>query len=274
MTLVQAFILGLVQGLTEFLPISSSGHLVLVPWALGWRLDPEITFAFNVLVQVGTILAVMLYFRHDLWAIGRDMLAAIAQRQLPGSHNARLGWLIVLATVPGAVFGAAFKDFFESLFENPRGVSGLLLGTALLLTVAERLGQRARDIQSLGWMDGLVMGLFQALAIFPGISRSGSTIAAGMLRGLNRAAAARFSFLLAVPIMLGAGAVAALDLAQAGNLGRYLDVLLAGFVMAGVVGYLSIHWLLGFVARNSLYGFAGYCTLAGIAGLILSFVRG
>lgn len=274
MTLLQAFILGIVQGATEFLPVSSSGHLVLVPWILGWQIDPAIDFAFDVLVQVGTIIAVILYFWRDLWAIGSETLLALARRQPFSTPNARLGWLIVLATTPGVVLGATLKDFFESMFYNPAGVSALLLCTALLLTVSERLSQRARDMQTLGWFDSLVMGLFQVFAILPGISRSGSTIAGGMICHLNRSAAARFSFLMAVPIMLGAGAIATIDLIQAGILMQYLDVLLIGFVTAGVVGYFSIHWLLTLVARHPLYGFAVYCTLAGLSGLLLAVLRG
>ena len=274
MSLLEALILGIVQGATEFLPISSSGHLVLLPWALGWQLDPEIEFAFNILVQVGTTLAVILYFWRDLWAIGVAVLRDLLARQPLASQEARQGWLIVFATLPAGVIGVLFKDFFEAVFQNPAGVSALLLGTALLLTIAEWRSSNTRPLESLGWRDALTMGLFQVLAIFPGVSRSGATIAGGMLRDLSRPAAARFSFLMAVPIMLAAGGLAIIDLLEAGNLLAYANVLLVGLVTAGVVGWLSIHWLLGFVAKNRLYGFAIYCTVIGLGGLLLAWVRG
>lgn len=274
MTLLQAFILGVVQGLTEFLPISSSAHLVLLPWALNWQLDPDQAFVFNVLVQVGTIVSVIAYFWRDLWMIARDGVLGLLRRTPFFSHEARLGWYIVLATLPAGLVGVLLKDFFQSVFENPTWVSALLLVTALLLVLAERLSTHQRLLDTLDWKDALLMGLFQALAILPGVSRSGSTITGGMLRQLSRPAAARFSFLMAVPIMLAAGLLALLDLTEVSVAGGFIPAVLVGFVTAAVVGWLSIHWLLRFVASHRLYGFAVYCAVVGLGGLLLSLWRG
>lgn len=273
MTVLQALILGVVQGATEFLPISSSAHLVLLPALLGWRLEPDLAFVFDVLVQVGTILAVVGYFWRDWWDIGRAVLVGLYRREPFGTAHARLGWLIALATVPAVLLGILFKDFFESVFQNPAGVAALLLVTALLLSGSERLSAAPRATlharqEDVGWRDALVMGLFQALAILPGISRSGSTIAGGLLRGLDRSSAARFSFLMAVPVMLGAGAVAVKDLLALDGWTHNLSVVAVGFVAAAVVGLLSIHWLLRFLVRHTLYAFAIYCALVGLTALL------
>lgn len=274
MSILQAIVLGIVQGATEFLPISSSAHLVLTPWVLNWTIDDEISLAFNALVQVGTIVAVFAYFWDDLWRLARAAIEGLLKREPFGTTDARLAWLVVLATVPGVVFGVLAADLIEAAFESPVGVSAILLANAALLTVAERIGSRTRPLDATDWRDALLMGVFQALAIFPGISRSGSTIVGGMLRGLTRPAAARFSFFMSVPILIGAGVFTGADLVAAGNLLAYLDVLVIGFVAAAIVGYLSIHWLLRYVANNPLYPFAVYCAVLGIGGLVFSVVRG
>lgn len=273
MSILQAFVLGIVQGLTEFIPVSSSAHLVLVPWLLGWDFPHDVAFVFDVLVQLGTLVAVVVYFWHDLVAIARGLLAGLARRRLLGSPEARLGWLVVLATLPAVVLGYLFKDFFAGLFSNPVSTAALLLLTAALLVFSERYSQRLRGLETLSALDATVVGLMQALAILPGVSRSGATIAGGLARGLDRPAAARFSFLMSVPVMVGAGVIAANDLLDVHNFGAYVLPIAAGFAAAMAVGYLCIRWLLRYLTRGSLYGFAVYCVVASALCLVVAALR-
>jgi undecaprenyl-diphosphatase len=274
MTILQTIILGIVQGLTEFLPVSSSGHLVLVPFWLGWKLPTTEIFIFDVLVQVATLAAVFAYFWRDLWRIGRAWVQGMLQRQPFADPAARLGWFIILATLPAGIVGLLIKDWIEALFSSPAAAAAFLLLTGGLLMLAEGLGRRARALTAMTWTDALVIGLFQALAILPGVSRSGSTIVGGTLRGFQRAEAARFSFLISIPIMLAAGLLATLDLLAVPNLGAVLPVFLPGFLAAGIVGYLAIRWLLRYLVNHSLNGFAIYCFVIGGLSLIVFWMRG
>jgi len=259
MDIFQSIILGIVQGLTEFLPISSSGHLVLVPYFLQWDFPPAQAFAFDVLVQVATLAAVIVYFRKDLLSMGGAMLVGLAQRKPFASEPARLGWLILLATLPAGSLGLVFKGWVEKAFASPLGTGFFLLATAALLLGAERLGSKARRLDELGWKDALWIGFFQALAVFPGVSRSGATITGGMLRNLERPAAARFSFLLSIPIMLAAGALSLADLLRTPGAAQQAPVFIPGLIASAITGYLSIHWLLRFLLRRPLLIFSLYC---------------
>jgi len=286
MTILQAILLGVLQGATEFLPVSSSGHLVLVPWLFGWSSNPSL--AFDVIVHWATALAVIAYFWRDWVTLLRAGLRAVPalvhalspktrrpnDRDLWDTPETRLLALLVLATVPAAVAGALFEDFFERMFARPAAAAAFLLVTAAILALSEWLGRRQRDMRSLTWKDALFVGIAQALAIFPGLSRSGATISAGMARGLRRGEAARFSFLLSTPIIIGAGVFSLLDLSEAGALASQAGVLIAGFLAAAVVGLLVIHLLLRFVQRRPLYVFAVYCAAMGLAALIVALVRG
>lgn len=274
MSLWHALVLGVVQGATEFLPISSSGHLVLVPWLLGWRFDPGAAFVFDVLVQWGTLLAVVGYFRRELVALISAALRGLIQRRPLATPGARLAWLLLVASLPAAALGFALRGPVEAAFDNPRTVSLFLLATAGILALSERFGARQRRMESLGWLDAAVIGLAQSLALFPGVSRSGSTIGGGLLRDLERPEAARFSFLMSVPIMIGAGLITLLDLAASPAALAQVPPLLVGFAAAAVVGYLSIRWLLRFLAERPLTIFILYCSLTGTLGLALSFLRG
>ncbi len=269
LTLLQTIILGIVQGLTEFLPISSSGHLVLLPHLLGWEMPAQDTFIFDVLVQVATLLAVIVYFWDDLWRIALAFGRGLVQRAPLAEADSRMGWYLILATIPAGVVGLLVKDQVEAAFASPRAAAGFLLLTAALLVIAERIGKRSRDEQTFTWVDALAMGAAQILAIFPGVSRSGSTIAGGMLRDLDRPTAARFSFLMSVPVMLAAGALALKDLLALPHLAQILPPFLAGFAAAAIVGYLSIRWLLRYLTRHSLYVFAAYCAALGLLVLVL-----
>jgi len=281
--LFQAFFLGVLQGATEFLPVSSSGHLVLVPWLLGWA-SPGL--AFDAVVHWGTALAVIAYFWRDWVCLVRAAflsLRALTLRRLraepslepsPGSRDARLAWFILLGTVPAALIGWLLEDFFEEMFARPAAAAAFLLVTAALLTASERLGRRERNLDALAWPDVLLVGFAQALAIFPGVSRSGSTIAAGLARGLRREPAARFSFLLATPVILGAGLLKVVDLAQMGGLAAQVPTLAIGFAAAAVVGFACIHFLLRYLQRHRLYPFAVYCAILGLVCLVVALIRG
>jgi undecaprenyl-diphosphatase len=273
MTLLQSIILGIVQGLTEFLPISSSAHLVLVPYLLNWEIPPEEAFIFNVLVQVATLVAVIAFFWKDLVAILRAWFQGLFQRKPFESLLARQGWFILLATLPAGIIGLAIKDLVEQAFASPTITAFFLLVTAGLLVIAERVGKRNRPLEALNWKDALWIGFGQAIAVFPGVSRSGATISAGMTRDLQRPAAARFAFLMSIPIMLAAGLLAGLDLVQMEGFSELLPVFIPGFIAAAVTGYLSIRWLLGYLVRGSLYGFVIYCTLLALLVFGVSAIR-
>jgi len=270
MTVIQSIFLGVIQGLTEFLPISSSGHLVLVPFLLKWDIPPAEAFVFDVLVQVATLIAVIAFFWKDFYVILRGVFRGLRRRQPLETQPARMGWYIMLSTIPAGIAGLLLKDVVEKAFSNPMMTGVALLGTALLLVIAERVGRRQRNLGEITWLDALIIGIYQILALFPGLSRSGSTIAGGMTRDFNRSAAAHFSFLMAVPIMLMAGILAVIDLTQIPDLGALLPVFIPGFIAAAVVGYLAIGWLLSFLTRYSLYYFAAYCAILGLIVLLFT----
>ena len=232
MTLLQSILLGIIQGLTEFLPISSSGHLVVIPYLMNWQIPPEQAFIFDVLVQLGTLLSVIIFFRKDLYLIVTGVINGLIHKHPFEEDSSRLGWILVLATIPAIIVGLFFKDPVERVFGSPLATGILLYGTAILLLVAEFVGKRIRKIENVTWLDGLIIGLFQVISLLPGISRSGSTISGGMIRNLDRPAAARFSFLMSIPVMLGAGTLAIVDLIKLPNFSAQIPTLIAGFVTA------------------------------------------
>jgi undecaprenyl-diphosphatase len=269
MDIIQAIILGLIQGATEFIPVSSSGHLVLVPWLFGWD-SPGLVF--DTVVHWGTLVAVLAYFWRDWLALIRAWVQGLLRWDWR-DPLARLAWLILLGSVPAAVIGFLLEDFFESLFGEPVWVSIFLLVTAGLLALSERLGKRMKSVDDLRWYDSLIIGFGQAAAIAPGISRSGATIATGLFRGLQRPDAARFSFLLATPIILGAGLFKLLDLFAMPDPLAQVPALALGFVTAAIVGYLCIWGLLRYLQRGNLYPFAIYCACFGLFCLIVAWMR-
>ena len=269
MTFIQALILGIIQGLTEFLPISSSAHLVIAPYLLGWTIPEQQVLPFDVLVQLGTLLAVIVYFWADLWAILKAFIGGLVRLKPFEDPLARQGWLLILASIPAGLAGLLLKKMVDQAFQSVAATGVFLLVTALILTVAEWLGKHRRSLDTLGWLDAVVMGIGQALAIFPGISRSGATMAGGIVRDLDRTAAARFSFLMSIPIMLAAGGVEIKDVLNIPGLSGMIPMIGVGFLASAVVGYLSIRWLLRFVTTHSLRPFAVYCTALGILVLIL-----
>jgi undecaprenyl-diphosphatase len=273
MSLFQAFVLGIVQGLTEFLPISSSAHLAIVPWLAGWRLEPRAAFLFDVLVQVGTLLPLLVVFRHDLIQMAGALVRALGGRERPWSPDARLGLWVIVATIPAAVIGLLVKDRIEVAFSDLRAVFVFLTFTSLILVLGEQLARRRKALSQLTAVDAVSVGLAQAVALFPGISRSGATMSAGRAVGLARPDAARFSFLMAIPALAGAGLIAGMDLFSTSGLADWLLPIGVGFVTSALVGYVAIRWLLGYLQKRTLYPFAVYCLAVGVAGLILSALR-
>lgn len=268
MTLFHAIILGIIQGLTEFIPVSSTAHLVIAEEILGIPSD-EKTFAFSVIIQLGTVLSLVIFFWKDIRLILAAFLTGIQNRKPFEDFNARLGWLVIVATIPALALGFLLKEVVHERFSDPFMQGGTrLLVTAALLTLIEYFNKRARTLDSATWIDALTVGLFQTLAIFPGASRSGSTIAGGMVRGFDRPSSARFAFLMSAPILLAAGAYESLQIIAMPNTAAMLPHLLLGFITAGIVGWLAIKWLIAYLGKNSLYVFAAYCAIAGVVVLL------
>ncbi len=269
MSLLQSIILGIIQGASEFLPISSSGHLVLAPYVFGWDIPPQEAFIFDVLIQVATLTAVIIYYWKDLLHILKSMYIGIVYRKPLYDLHSRLGWYLILATIPAGVAAIFFKDTFEMAFSNPKAAAIFLIITGIFLLIAEIFGSRDRSLDTASWLDSLWIGFFQVFALFPGISRSGSTISGGMLRGFNRESSARFSFLMSVPVMSAAGVLAISDLLLSPELISNLPIYIAGFITAALVGYLAIRWFITYLSKKSLYLFAGYCGAVGLIFFIL-----
>ncbi len=270
MTFLHAFLLGILQGLTEFIPVSSTAHLLIGQKLLGIPAS-DATFSFLVLVQIGTILSLIVYFYKDLREIAKAMLKNPVAES-PDSLT-RLGWYLLIATIPALIAGVLLKDALEALFKTPLIEASIrLFAAAILMSLAEWLGKRTRKLENMTWLDALFIGMMQVIAIFPGASRSGTTISAGMFRGFDRPSAARFAFLMSVSVMLAAGAYESLDLLKMPNLGSFLPLLAVGFITAAVVGWLAIKWLLNYLNKNSLYLFAIYCALLGLLVLLVQVV--
>ncbi len=276
MSIFHALLLGIIQGLTEFIPVSSTAHLLIGQALLGIPAG-DAMFSFLVIVQLGTILSLFVFFWKDLWQIVRATFASFRPllRRETGKleEDARLGWFIVIATIPALLAGYLLKDAVEALFKMPLLEASIRLFTAaVLLTLAEWLAKKSRDLDTMTWLDALVIGLFQVIAVFPGASRSGTTISAGMFRGLGRKSAARFAFLMSIPVMLAAGIYEMLDVVQMPGLAAFLPLLAVGFISAAIVGWLAVRWLLSYLNKHSLYIFAAYCLVAGTICLIFALV--
>lgn len=270
---IQAAILGIVQGLTEFLPISSTAHLILVPQFLGWDDSFITSAAFDVMLHMGTLVALLIYFWRDLWRLLKAWLSSIRDRSIGANSDRKLAWLLFVSVVPGAIIGAFGESFFDTFFRQSSSliyIAGLLVIGGLLLGLAELVGRRNREMPDMAWRDAVIIGLAQALALFPGISRSGITIGAGLFVGLKREAAARFSFLMATPIILGAGLWKGRELVGGGLPSGDVLPLIVGLVAAAVSGVLAIAFLLSYLRRRSTLIFIVYRFV--LAALIVLFV--
>jgi undecaprenyl-diphosphatase len=267
MNLLQSIILGVVQGLTEFLPISSSGHLLIVPALLGWD-DPGA--AFTAVIQLGTEAAVLIYFRNDLWRVARTWLRSLRDPGLRVVPDARMGWYLVVATVPIALLGFAFQNQIETAARNLWLVGTTLVVFGLVLGLADRVGSHRREVEELSFRDGALIGLAQSLALIPGVSRSGATISAGLFLGLERAAAARFSFLLAIPAVVLSGTYELMKLLTGKeHVGEPMLNVAIATVIAFVVGFAVIAWFLRYLTTHSMRLFVWYRVVVGIGVLIL-----
>ena len=265
MTALQAFLLGIIQGLTEFIPVSSTAHLLIGQTLLDIPANDAV-FSFLVIVQLGTLVSLFTFYWKDLIAIAK---ATLDFRHSTPERD--IGFYIIIATIPALIMGYLLKDVVEAMFKQPMLQASIrLFSAATLLTLAEALTKKNRDLDSMTWLDALIVGLFQIIAVFPGASRSGSTISGGMFRGFDRPSAARFAFLMSVPVMLAAGGYEMLDVIPMPNLGEFLPLLAVGFVTAAVVGWFAIKWLINYLSKHSLYVFAAYCA---VVGTIVFFLK-
>jgi undecaprenyl-diphosphatase len=264
----EATVLGIVQGLTEFLPISSTGHLRIVPAFAGWE-DPGA--AFTAIIQLGTTLAVIIYFRADLWRVARTWLKSLRDPSVRGDIDARMGWYLIIATIPISIFGFLFDDQIETGARDLYLIGTVLIVFALIMLFADRIGPKKREFSEVGMRDAIAVGIAQACALVPGVSRSGSTISAGLLMGMQRETAARFSFLLSTPAVVASavysmrGPVTGEETTDAG-----VTAILIACFFAFVFGYASIAFLLRFLARHSLSVFVGYRVALGVVVLALA----
>jgi len=262
--ILHPFVLGMVQGLGEFLPISSSAHLVIAPWLFKWD-DPGL--GFDVALHWGTLLAVLVYFRNDITLLVKGFWHSLfkSSRDLQNNIYQKLAWLLILASVPGAVIGKLLEKKAETVFRDPGLIALTLSVFGLVILVVDRYGKKAKNLDRIKWLDAVWVGLSQALAIIPGVSRSGSTMGMGLFLGFKREDAARFSFLMSAPIIFGAGLLKAKDAFSGGA--SVSDVAI-GFVSAAVFGFLSIKYLLRYLAKHDFKIFVWYRLL--LAGLILA----
>jgi len=260
---VEAVVLGLVQGLTEFLPVSSSAHLRVVGAVFGWD-DPGA--AFTAITQIGTELAVLLYFRHDIWNIIRTWVLSLRDKELRAEPDARMGWLIIIGSIPIVVLGLLFQDQIETTFRDLRIIAIALVVFSLVLYLADRVGTKQRQLDDLTVGHGVLYGLAQAAALIPGVSRSGGTITMGLFLGYSRAAAARYSFLLAIPAVLGSGFFQAYESIGGGV--AWGPTALATVIAFGV-GFAVIAWLLRYLERGTFTPFVVYRIVLGLLLLAL-----
>ncbi|HEV8634882.1 MAG TPA: undecaprenyl-diphosphatase UppP [Chloroflexota bacterium] len=262
---VQAVLLGVVQGLSEFLPISSTAHLALVPWALGWDSPLLNSLTFDVALHMGTLVAVLLYFWSDWLRLAVGLVGFARGQPNPG---ARMAGLVALGTIPAVVVGVLFQSLVETTFRSPAQIAVVLALFSLVMYGAERVAARARGLDALRTTDTVAIGCAQAVALVPGVSRSGATISTGLVLGLERAAAARFSFLLSTPVVAGAGLKKLFDLRGVAVGPGDSTLMLLGALAAGISGWLCIHWLLRYLARETMDVFVAY--RLGLAAVVLA----
>ena len=272
LTLLQAIILGITQGLTEFAPVSSSGHLILVPWLFGWHIldDPAFNKTFDVALHLGTLIGALIYFRKDVLRYAVAWFGSIKRRSV-ASVDEKIGWALVLGTIPGAIAGATFEDVIQRKLGQPWIIAVMLTVFAAVLYFVDKLAKVDRTFDSIGPRTGLGLGVAQALALQPGVSRSGITITAGRLIGLDRESAARISFLLSLPVIAGAGLYKAMDIVQDPSM---LDGMgaqfVAGIVASAVSGFLVISFLLSYLRKHNFGLFLWY--RVGVTVLVFALI--
>jgi len=263
MTIFQSLLLGVIEGLTEFIPVSSTAHMLVAQKLLSIPASDGM-FSFLILVQIGPLIALLIYFWSDLLSLAKAFFAP--PFSTPENKTA---WFVIIATIPALIAGLLLKTVVQGLFQTPLLEAAIrFFAAAILLVLAEWFGRQNRKLDSMTWMDALIIGTFQVFAIFPGSSRSGSVISGGMLRQFDRASATRFAFLMSAPVMIAAATYEMLDLRGAAHLGSILPSIVVGLAVAAIVGWLAIRWLITYVSKNSLYGFAIYCSVFGTILLI------
>lgn len=276
MDILQAIILGVIQGLTEFLPVSSTGHLTVAGKVMGLisEENPERWTAFIAVIQVGTLFSILTFFWKDIFNISNDFIKENLLKRKnfnEQSHNSKLGWYIILGSIPVVVIGLGFKDFIEGHFtKNLYVISGSLIALGLILAVAEKTGKFNRKLTDIKWYDALIVGIGQSLALIPGSSRSGTTITAGMFLGFDRETAARFSFLLSIPAIFGSGLLEFYKSLEYID-GSGLTNLIIATIAAAISGYLTIEFLLRFLRKNSTFIFVFYRIIIGTIILYLIY---
>jgi undecaprenyl-diphosphatase len=263
--LLQAVVLGIIQGLTEFLPISSSAHLRIFPEMFGWG-DPGA--AFTAVIQIGTELAVLIFFRKDIWRIGSTWLKSLVKPEYRGHLDARMGWFIILGSLPIVILGVLLKDVIEQDFRSLWIIGTTLIVGGIVLGIADRVGSTRKQIKQITLFDAVLMGLAQAMALVPGVSRSGATLSMGRFLGYDREAATRYAFLLAIPAVVGAGVFELKEIPDGNNIYGWGPTIVAT-VVSFVVGYAAIAWLLRYVSTKSYLPFVVYRIALGSATLVL-----
>ncbi|HST05937.1 MAG TPA: undecaprenyl-diphosphatase UppP [Chloroflexia bacterium] len=279
MDIFQSLVLGIVQGLTEFLPISSSAHLLIVPWLFGWNDKGITSLQFDVALHMGTLIAVLVYFASDWRRLIVAFVRSLAERRVGDDPDRRLAWYLVIGSIPGGIVGLLAESKVDEMFHQPENIRTgivviaiMMILLAALLWLAERIGKRIYDLRNLSFGTAISIGLAQALAVIPGVSRSGSTITAGLFMNLKRETAARFSFLLATPIVLGAGLKKiydALNDPAATITSDQWPAYIVGFLAAAISGFLCIYFLLRYLQRNSTLPFIVYRVLLGVVLIVL-----
>ena len=266
MHLISAAILGIVQGLTEFLPISSSAHLIVIPWLLGWK--PE-GLEFDVALHLGTSVSILAFFWKDWMKLGREALRGLKEKRPFGNADRKLLWFLVVGTIPAAVVGVVFEEAIEGYLRSPLVTVFTLVLFAILLLIAEKASQKDRTIDSFSWFDAIYIGIAQAVALIPGVSRSGITITAALSRNCDRTNAARFSFLLSTPVIVGAGLLEAYGLLQKTQISgtgfneAQWTVMAVGVAASSITGFFCIRYFLKFIQSHSFISFIIYrCILA------------
>jgi len=271
MTLIQAIVLGIVQGLTEFLPVSSTGHLTVTEKILGLQVDDPAVTGFTAVIQMGAIVAVIVYFARDIWNIIRTWVLGLVKPEYRGHRDFRMGWYVIVGTIPVGIVGLLLKSVIKNDLRSLWVVAIALIAWSGVMWAAERVATQERSEKRLNLTDAVVVGIVQCVSLFPGVSRSGATISAGLFRGLDRVAATRLSFFLSIPALLAAGIFELKD-ALGGDIG--VGETLVGTVVAFLVAYASIAWLLRFVAHHPITWFVPYRVVLGLVlvGLLASGV--
>jgi undecaprenyl-diphosphatase len=274
LTIYQAIFLGIVQGLTEFLPISSSGHLLLLPWLFAWPIlhDAALNKTFDVGLHFGTLVALFSYYARDAIALLVAWLRSIWRRRIL-EPTERLAWMILITVVPAGLFGWRYEEFIEQRLGDPRLISLLLIAFALLLALAELTGRKRRAAEEVGLKDAIIIGCAQALSLFPGVSRSGVTITTGLFLGLKRDAAARFTFLMSLPIIAGTALYKGMYLARAGLPQGLPLPFAAGVIASALSGYAAVAFLIRYLQTRTVYPFVWYRVALGLGVLALWVAR-